>query len=117
VKARVSFSVLLVVAALAVAVGPGSVAADPQAQSAVVKKVSVGDNFFSPVKARVAPGDKVKWTNNGKVAHNVTFPNGFKSGNFGPGESTVAKFNRAGRFPYSCTIHPGMTGKVKVVAG
>ena len=88
--------------------------ADPQAQSAVVKKVSAGDNFFSPVKAVVAKNDKVKWTNTGKTVHNVTFPDGFKSGNFSPGESVVAKFSRAGKFPYSCTIHPGMTGKVKV---
>jgi len=33
------------------------------------------------------------------------------------GESVVTKFNRTGKFPYSCTIHAGMTGKVKVVAG
>jgi plastocyanin len=58
---------------------------------------------------------KVKWTNNGKVEHNFTFQGGY-SRNLGPGESVVKKFNRAGKFPYSCTIHPEMTGKVKVVA-
>ena len=113
-KVKSSLFGVVAIGALAVAIGPGSAGADPQAQTAAVKKVSVGDNFFSPVKAVIAPGDKVKWTNNGKVAHNVTFPNGFKSGNFSPGESVVAKFNRAGKFPYSCTLHPGMTGKVKV---
>jgi plastocyanin len=102
---------------LAVAVAPGGVAADPQAQAAGAVKVSIGDNFFSPVKARVNPLGKVKWTNNGKVQHNVTFQGGGSSGNLGPGESFVKKFNRAGKFLYSCTIHPGMTGKVKVVAG
>jgi plastocyanin len=100
---------------LAMAVTPGSVAADPHAQAAAAVKVSIGDNFFSPAKARVSPGGKVKWTNDGKVEHNVTFK-GATSGNLGPGESFVKKFNRAGKFPYSCTIHPGMTGKVKVVA-
>jgi plastocyanin len=100
----------------AIAIAPGSVAADPQAHAAVAAKVSVGDNFFSPTKARIAPGGKVKWTNNGKATHNVTFSGGgFRSGNFGPGESAVAKFTRAGKFSYTCTIHPGMTGKVKVV--
>jgi plastocyanin len=24
------------------------------------------------------------------------------------------KFNRAGSFSYKCTIHPGMTGKIRV---
>jgi plastocyanin len=92
-------------------------AKEPVAQAAAPFKVRIGDNFFNPVKAKVRPGGKVKWTNNGKVEHNVTFPRGFKSGNLVPGDSAVAKFNRAGRFPYSCTIHSGMNGKVRVVAG
>jgi plastocyanin len=112
----VALGACAVVGALATAVAPGGVAADPQAQAAGAVKVSIGDNFFSPVKARVGPGGKVKWTNDGKVTHNVTFGGG-SSGNLGPGETFVKKFNRAGKFPYSCTIHPGMTGKVKVVAG
>jgi plastocyanin len=117
VKARVTHSILAVVAALAVAgITAASGSGDPVAQAAAPVKVSMGDNFFSPVKAKVAPGGKVKWTNNGKVTHNVTFPGGFASGNLAPGESTVRKFNRAGKFPYSCTIHAGMNGKVKVVA-
>jgi plastocyanin len=103
--------------ALALAGPSANAGGDPVAQAAAVTKVSMGDNFFAPVKAKVAPGGKVKWTNNGKVDHNVTFPNGFASGNLKPGESTVRKFTRAGKFPYSCTIHPGMDGKVRVVAG
>ena len=101
--------------ALALAGPTANAGGDPQAQAAAVAKVSMGDNFFSPVKAKVAPGGKVKWTNDGKVTHNVTFPNGFASGNIAPGETTVKKFTRAGKFPYSCTIHAGMTGKVKVL--
>ena len=101
------------IAVLAVALTPGGVAADPQAQAAAAAKVSIRDNFFSPAKASVSPGGKVKWTNNGKVQHNVTFQ-GASSGNLGPGESFVKKFTRAGKFPYTCTIHPGMNGKVKV---
>ena len=104
------------IAVLAAAVAPGGVAADPHAQAAAAAKVSIGDNFFSPAKARVAPLGKVKWTNNGKVDHNVTFQ-GSSSGNLGPGESFVKKFTRPGKFLYTCTIHPGMNGKVKVVAG
>jgi plastocyanin len=98
---------------LAMAVTPGGVAADPHAQAAAAVKVTIGDNFFSPTKASVSPGGKVKWTNNGKVQHNITFK-GATSGNLGPGASFVKKFTRAGKFPYTCTIHPGMSGKVKV---
>jgi plastocyanin len=104
---------------LAVAVAPGGLAADPPAQAAVqVKQVSIGDNFFSPVKVRVLRLGKVKWTNNGQVEHNVTFKGGY-SRNVGPGESIVKRFNRGGKhgnpLPYYCTIHPEMTGKVKVL--
>ena len=115
-RALAASSACAAIAVLAAAVAPGGVAADPQAQAAAAAKVSIGDNFFSPTKARIAPGGKVKWTNNGKVQHNVTFQRS-SSGNLGPGETFVKKFSRAGKFLYSCTIHPGMTGKVKVVAG
>jgi plastocyanin len=98
--------------ALAVAGAPSS--ADPTATASAPVKVSAGDNFFAPVKAKVAVGGKVKWTNTGKVDHNVTFKGGFASGNFGPGGTAIRKFNKAGKFPYSCTLHAGMTGKVKV---
>jgi plastocyanin len=103
---------------LAVAVAPGGVAADPHAQAAAGVKVSIGDNFFSPVKTRVRRLQKVRWTNNGQVEHNVSFKDGY-SRNLGPGESVVKKFNRGGKggkfLPYSCAIHPEMTGKVKVL--
>jgi plastocyanin len=115
-RALAASGACVAIGVLAFAVVPGGVAADPHAHSAAAAKVSIGDNFFSPAKVRVAPGGKVKWTNNGKVEHNVTFKGG-SSGNLGPGESFVKKFTRSGKFPYSCTIHPGMSGKVKVVAG
>jgi plastocyanin len=109
------------VGVLAVAVAPGGVAADPHAQTAgpvKVTKVSIGDNFFSPVKARVLRLGKVRWTNNGAVEHNVTFKDGY-SRNVGPGESIVKKFNRGGKhgnpLPYYCTLHPPMSGKIKVL--
>src|SRR5262249_60261277 len=105
------------IAVLAAAVAPGVVAADPHAQAAAAVKVSIRDNYFSPVKARVDRLGKVRWTNTGQVEHNVTFYGGF-SRNLAPGESVVKKFNRAGKFSYYCTLHPPMSGKVKVrIAG
>jgi plastocyanin len=118
-KARILLSgafALVALSLVGVSANAGSGGDGPQAQAAAVVKVRVGDNFFSPTKAKVNRGDKVKWKNNGKVDHNVTFSGGgFRSGNFGPGESVKATFARAGKFAYTCTIHPGMNGKVKVV--
>lgn len=113
-RKRKTLAALATGAALVIAGGvAGGSSADPTATAAAVKKVSAGDNFFSPTKATIAVGDKVKWTNIGKVDHNVTFGTS-GSGNFGSGETYVRKFNRAGKFPYTCTLHAGMSGKVKV---
>lgn len=103
-------------ALIAVAVGGGPSSADPRAEAAGATKVSMGDNFFKPGKAKVRVGGKVRWTNNGQNPHNVTLAKGgFASGNLAPGEGVARKFKRAGKFPYVCTIHSGMQGKVKVV--
>jgi plastocyanin len=73
------------------------------------------DNFFTPFKGIVRAGGKVTWTNRGKVKHNATANSGaFATGNFGAGQSRTVKFRTAGKFPYTCTIHPGMKGKIKV---
>jgi len=103
-------------AVIALAIGGASSPADPSAGAAAAVKVSMGDNFFKPAKAKVRVGGKVRWTNNGQVQHNVTFGSGgFSSGNLAPGEGVARKFKRAGKFGYVCTLHAGMNGKVKVI--
>jgi plastocyanin len=114
-KVKASLLAVAALGATALIGASSNAGADPQAQAAAVAKVSARDNFFSPTKVKVSPGDKVKWKNDGKVDHNVTFSGGgFRSGNFGPGESVKTRFNRAGKFSYTCTLHAGMSGKVKV---
>src|SRR5688572_30902290 len=100
------------VAALA-ATGASAGSSEPVAGTAAATADSAKDNFFSPIKAKVRKGGKVRWTNNGKVKHNATGDN-FATGNFGPGVSRVVRFTRRGKFPYVCTIHAGMRGTVKV---
>jgi plastocyanin len=98
--------VLVVVAAIGVA----AFAAVP-AQSST-RGVSVKDNFFSPKTLTVSKKTTVKWSWRGRAPHNVTFRTVHsttkRSGSYS------LKFNRAGTFSYRCTIHPGMTGKIKV---
>ncbi len=105
-----------IAAVAALAIGGGASSADPTAGTSAAVKVSIGDNFFKPGKAKVTVGNKVRWTNNGQVQHNVSFGSGgFASGNLAPGETAVRRFKRAGRFGYVCTLHSGMKGTVKVV--
>ena len=92
-------------AALTIAGGlAGGSSADPIATAAAPVKVSADDNFFSPVKAKVAVGGKVKWTNTGKADHNVTFGGNSGSGNFGPGEIVRPEVQAGRQVPLH--LHP-----------
>jgi plastocyanin len=75
--------------------------------------VDVKDDFFSPSTIDVAVGDTVTWDFTGNATHNVTGP-GFDSGNLSKGKTFTHTFNKADTYSYVCTIHTGMTGKVKV---
>lgn len=77
-------------------------------------KVTVSDNQFSPNSIQVSPGTAVTWTWSPNSAdHNVSFADGTSSGNKSSGSYTRT-FSAAGTFPYSCTLHPGMSGTVTV---
>jgi plastocyanin len=71
---------------------------------------------FAPKTRAVKLGQTVKWVNDDGVDHNVTAESGasFKSNDFGQGGTFTFKPTKAGTITYSCTIHPGMTGSLKV---
>ena len=99
---------LVVVSVAAVAVTAFAVV---PAQSAT-RAVSVKDNLFSPKSLTISKRSTVKWSWKGQALHNVTFRTVHsptkRSGSYS------LKFNHAGTFSYRCTIHPGMTGKIRV---
>ena len=74
------------------------------------------DNFsFGPVTLTVAVGTTVTWTNNDDIPHTVVSTDKvFKSKVLDTGEKFSFTFAKAGEFPYFCSIHPKMTGKVVV---
>ena len=79
--------------------------------------VTMGDFFFSPSSVTVAIGDTVTWHNNGQAPHNATADNGsFSTPDLNNGGSASHRFNSAGTFSYICTIHPQMTGTVRVLS-
>jgi plastocyanin len=71
---------------------------------------------FSPNSTTVKVGEKVTWTNDDSVAHNVTADSGadFKSKDFSKGGTFSFTPDKAGTIKYVCTIHPGMTGTLTV---
>ena len=78
------------------------------------------DNLrFHPDDAQVKVGQEVTWRDEENVPHNVVAQSGadFKSSTFGKGETFSYTPTAAGTITYKCTLHPGMTGTLHVVAG
>lgn len=80
---------------------------------AVIHNVTVGNNFFSPLKTTVNPGDTVRWIWAGGIPHSTTSdvssPKQWDSDITSvPGFSFDVQFVLAdgpGPFPYHCTVH------------
>ena len=76
------------------------------------------DNFsFGPSTLTVSVGTTVTWTNRDDIPHTVVSsddPKVFKSKVLDTDEKFSFKFEKAGTYPYFCSIHPKMTAKVIV---
>ena len=72
------------------------------------------DNFsFGPGTLTVPVGTTVTWTNRDDIPHTVVSTEGaFKSKVLDTDEKFSFTFSKAGTYPYFCSIHPKMTGKV-----
>lgn len=80
--------------------------------------VSVGmvDIKFVPERVKARVGQKIIWTNNEAVPHNVTAREGadFASDTMRKGDTFEYTPTEAGTIDYVCTIHPGQTGQITV---
>ena len=76
------------------------------------------DNFsFGPVTLTVPVGTTVTWTNRDDIPHTIVStddPKAFKSKVLDTDEKFSFTFSKVGTYPYFCSIHPKMTGKVIV---
>jgi plastocyanin len=78
--------------------------------------VTMKDIAFAPQSVQVKVGQKIDWTNDDSVAHNVTATSGasFRSSDFSQGGTFSYTPTRAGTIDYVCTLHPGMDGTIVV---
>jgi plastocyanin len=67
---------------------------------------------FEPADVTIKTGQQVEWIWQDALPHNITSET-FKSETKTSGKF-VYTFATAGDFAYQCTLHPGMTGTVKV---
>lgn len=76
------------------------------------------DNFsFGPEALTVPVGTTVTWTNRDDIPHTVVSTDDartFKSKALDTDETFSYTFSKAGTYPYFCSVHPKMTGKVIV---
>jgi plastocyanin len=122
-RRSITVGVCVLGAAIAAPVASGSSTVAHKPRPAV-KKVQVGDNFFSPVKVAIAKGSSVHWvwSNTNFNTHNVTLikgPKGIKKTAFtsidgARGLHFKRTFTTPGTYHFECTIHPSMNIVVTV---
>jgi len=73
--------------------------------------VEIRGMAFHPAVLTVAVGDTVVWINRDIVPHTATGTRRkWDSGQLQQGDSGRYVASRTGRAPYTCTLHPTMTG-------
>jgi plastocyanin len=106
--APVMFAMLLLLA------GSPSVRANDHS-SAAVAAVKIDNFVFGPQTLTVPLGTTVTWTNSDDIPHTSVSTEGvFKSKVLDTDEQFSYTFTKPGTYPYYCTSHPKMTGKVVV---
>jgi amicyanin len=104
----------VLIAMMLLVLGPASVRANDQ-PSAATADVKIDNFSFAPQTLTVTVGTKVTWTNRDDIPHTSVSTEGvWKSKVMDTDETFSYTFTKAGTYPYYCTIHPKMTGKVVV---
>jgi plastocyanin len=80
-----------------------------------MREVSMQDNYYSTSVLAVPAGTLVRWKNEGRHGHTVTFPGRWDSGPLAPGAEVSAYFPEPGRYYYYCRFHSFlMKGEIEV---
>jgi plastocyanin len=94
--------------------GSPNVRANTQ-QAATAGEVKIDNFSFGPGTLTVPVGTTVTWTNRDDIPHTAVSTEGvFKSKVMDTDEKFSFTFSKPGNYPYFCSIHPKMTGKVVV---
>ncbi|MCA6110175.1 cupredoxin domain-containing protein [Bradyrhizobium cenepequi] len=73
------------------------------------------DNFvFQPAQLDVKVGTTVTWTNRDDIPHTVVCAGKFRSKTMDTDDSFSFTFTAAGEYKYFCSLHPHMTGMIRV---
>ena len=79
------------------------------------RRYAFDEHNFNPVRARVAAGARVRFTNNGEMVHTVSARDGsWSTGALAPGQWAFVTFDEPGTFLYHCEVHPWAVGEITV---
>ena len=80
-----------------------------------VTQVAANDNRFTPPAIQVPAGTEVTWEFKDRFVPHDVVGDGFSSGEPRRSGSFAHTFAEPGTYPYRCTLHDGMSGRVVVV--
>ena len=104
---------LLLVASI-ISSGASISAAERQSRSHT-RIVTIEGLQYNPRELTVHRGDRVVWVNKDLFPHTVTADTkAFDSGSIAANASWSYVTRKPGEYPYSCTFHPTMKGKLTV---
>ena len=73
------------------------------------------DNFvFEPAQLSVKAGTTVTWMNRDDIPHTVVCAGKFRSKTMDTDDKFAFTFTTAGEYKYFCSLHPHMTGMIRV---
>lgn len=76
--------------------------------------VAMAGMCFTPTVLRVEPGTEVTFVNRDPLAHIALGVGWGEWKELGTGDRIAHTFDEAGTFPYTCNLHPGMSGVIVV---
>src|ERR1700760_1709859 len=104
-----------VIIAMLLLIGGSSSAKAADQPSAATAEVKIDNFSFTPQTLTIAVGTTVTWTNRDDIPHTVVSTDGvFKSKVRDTDEKFSYTFTKAGTYPYFCSVHPKMVGKIIV---
>jgi plastocyanin len=102
-----SLGQLAIAAAFSLCLGAAPARADDTA-------ISIDNFTFAPAELKVKVGDTITWTNHDDIPHAIVSAGKFRSKTLDTDDSFSFTFTAAGDYKYFCSLHPHMTGTIKV---
>ena len=110
-----SLALAAAIAGVTLIVGSASFMASAQPVPVPSAGVKIDNFSFGPAQITVPAGTTVTWTNRDDIPHTVVSDDKlFKSNALDTDDKFSYTFAKPGTYPYFCSLHPKMTGKVVV---